>query len=264
MSLEKLHIKEVGVENSQTIIFIHSGTLANWMYNEQIKVFKDYHCLIPDLPEHGQSIGVKPFTIKNSAEKIINIIENKAHNGKAHLVGISLGAQIILQILSIKPNIVEDAFISGTLTRTIPETEKFLELLNYTTRTYIPVMGTDFFIKANMRSYNMPKHLFDNFKKSTQIINPDALERILKENMLFKLSDDLKKVKTPVLVMAGEKDYKIIHESSYNLIKTLKNSQGYIAPKVGHLWNLESPNFFNKILKYWINNRNMTDILLKF
>ncbi|MDD3985765.1 MAG: alpha/beta hydrolase [Methanobacterium sp.] len=264
MSLEKLYIKEVGVENSETIIFIHSGTMASWMYDEQIKAFRDYHCLIPDLPEHGQSIGVKPFTIKDSAEKIITIIENKAHNGKAHLVGISLGGQIILQILSIKPNIVEDAFISGTLTCTIPETETFLKLLNYTTRTYAPVMGTDFFIKANMRSYNMPKHFFNNFKKSTQIINPDAFKRILAENMLFKLPDDLINVKTPVLVMAGEKDYRIIQKSAYNLIKTLKNSQGYIAPRVGHLWNLESPNLFNKILKYWMNNIDMNDILLKF
>ena len=260
--MKKLYLKEKGTENTETIIFLHSGAMSSWMYDEQIKAFNDYHCIIPDLPEHGQSIDVKPFSIIDSAERITNIIQDRAHNGRAHLVGISLGAQIILQILSTTPNVVDHAVVSGTLMRTIPQTETILKLLDYAIKIYTPVKDTDFFIKANMHTYNIPKHLFENFKQSTQLVNHDALERILIENMLFKLPDGLEKVKTPVLVMAGEKDYKIIKESAYNLIKTFQISKGYMAPKLGHLWNLESPDLFNKILRSWINNIDLPGILL--
>ena len=89
-----------------------------------------------------------------------------------------------------------------------------LELLDYTIKVYEPVKNTDFFMKANMRTYNMPKTLFDKFKESSLLIKNDSLNRILKENMFFKLPDGLDKIEVPVLVMVGEKDYTIIKESA--------------------------------------------------
>ncbi len=167
----ELYIKETGKKNDETIVLLHGGGIAGWMWDKQLEVFNDYHCIVPDLPEHGKSAEVKPFTIKDSADMIIDIIKNQAHNGKAHLVGISLGAQIIVQILSKAPEVVDHALISGTLVHSIPHTETFLKLLNYLIKVYEPVKDTDFFIKANMRTYNMPKSLFNEFKESTRLIN---------------------------------------------------------------------------------------------
>jgi len=257
-----IYLKETGSKNAETIIFLHGGAMAGWMWDEQVKAFNDYHCIVSDLPEHGQSSDVKPFTIRDSAEMIVDIIQNHTINGKAHLVGISLGAQIIVKILSTDPELVDHALISGTLVRTIPHTETLLKLVDYAIKVYGPVKDTEFFIKANMRTYNVPKNLFDKFKESTLLVKPDSLERILTENMFFKLPTGLEKVEVPVLVMIGEKDYKIIKESANDLIKALPISQGYMAPKVGHAWNLEDPKLFNWVLRRWITNKAVTDALL--
>ena len=257
-----LYIKETGLENAKTIIFLHSGAMAGWMWDDQLKAFSDYHCIVPDLPEHGLSSEVKPFTIENSAEIVLDIIHEHTINGKVNLVGISLGAQIIVQILSKAPELVEHALISGTLIRSIKQSETLLKLLNYTIKVYEPVKDTDFFIKANMRTYNMPKNLFDKFKESTLHVNRDSIERILTENMLFKLPNGLENVKAPVLVMTGEKDYKIIKESANDLITSLPTSIGYMAPKLGHTWNLEDSKLFNWVLRRWINNESLKDDLL--
>jgi pimeloyl-ACP methyl ester carboxylesterase len=256
-----LHIKKTGSGN-ETIIFLHGGAMAGWMWDEQLKAFSDYQCIVPDLPEHGQSIEVKPFTIKDSAERIVNIIQDHI-KGKVHLVGISLGAQIIVQILSRDPELIDHALISGTLVRSIQHSETLLKLLDYAIKVYEPVKDKDFFIKANMRTYNMPKNLFNNFKESTLLVNHDSLKRILTENMLFKMPDGLEKVETPVLVMTGEKDYKIIKESANDLIRILPTSWGYMAPNVGHAWNLEDPRLFNWVLRRWINNQPIEDALLR-
>ena len=80
-----------------------------------------------------------------------------------------------------------------------------------------PVKDTEFFIKANMRTYNMPKKFFGKFKESTHHLKNDSLERVLKENMLFKIPDGLGNIEIPVLVLTGEKDYKIIKESARDL-----------------------------------------------
>jgi pimeloyl-ACP methyl ester carboxylesterase len=249
-----LHVKESGQENKKAIIFLHGGGVAGWMWNGQLNAFNEYNCLVPDLPEHGNSRKVKPFTIEGAAEMIINLIRSRFSGVKAHLVGLSLGGQIIVQILSMAPEVVDHALISGTLVRSISHAETLLKLLNYTVKVYKPVKDTDFFIKANMRTYNLPKSFFDEFKESTRLIKPDSLERILKENMLFKLPVGLEKAKVPVLVMAGEKDYKIIKESARDLIDVLPNSEAAVALKVGHLWNIESPELFNRVLKAWITD----------
>lgn len=251
----ELFFKEIGKDNEKTIIFIHGGGVGGWMWNRQVETFSDYHCIIPDLPEHGKSAQIRPFTINSAADMIIHIIKNHAQNGKAHMVGISLGAQIILQILSKNPEVVDHTLISGTLVRSIPHTETFLNLLNYLIKAYEPVKDTDFFIKANMRMYHIPKNLFNEFKESTQLIQNDSLNRILKENMFFKMPSGLKNIQTPVLVMTGEKDYGIIKESAVNLLNVLSNSKGATALKVGHMWNIENPELFNKTLRAWITDK---------
>lgn len=252
-----LYIKETGKNNDETIIFLHGGGIAGWMWDKQVESFQDHHCIIPDLPEHGKSIEVKPFTMQSAADMIIDIIKNQSLNGKAHLVGISLGAQIIVQILSTAPEVVNHAIISGTLVHSIPHTKTFLKLLNYLIKAYEPVKDTNFFIKANMRTYNMPKSLFKEFKESTRLIKPDSLNRILKENMLFKMPSGLEKAEVPVLVMTGEKDYKIIKESARDLINVLPNSEGAMALKVGHMWNIENPELFNNTLRAWITDETL-------
>ncbi len=257
-----LYFKETGSRDDETIIFLHGSAMAGWIWEGQLKEFGDYHCVVLDLPEHGKSSNIKPFSINKSAEMISDIIRNNTCNGKAHLVGISIGAQIILQILSKNPELVDHAIISGTLTQNISRTESLLKLLDYTVTLYEPVKNMDFFLKANMRTYNMPKHHFDKFKESTLHIKNDSLNRILKENMIFEMPDGLEKIEVPVLVMTGEKDYKIIKESAEDLLASLQISEGYIAPKVGHLWNLEDSNLFNWILRRWITNKSLKNISL--
>jgi pimeloyl-ACP methyl ester carboxylesterase len=257
-----MYFKETGKSSAETIIFLHGGGMAGWTWDEQLKAFHDYHCIVPDLPEHGQSMELKPFSISRTADMIKDIIQDHGHDGRAHLVGISLGGQIIVQILSINPEVVDHALISGTLIRRIPYTEELLKLLDYAIKVYEPVKDTEFFIKANMRTYNLPKNYFEKFKESTNLLKRDSLERILKENMLFKMPDGLKNVNTPVLVMAGEKDYKIIRESAKDLTEILPLSKGFMAPKVGHAWNLEAPQLFNRVLRRWINDKDLKEELL--
>ena len=37
------------------------------------------HCRVPDLPEHGKSIEIKPFTMEITANKVTDIIKEWAH-----------------------------------------------------------------------------------------------------------------------------------------------------------------------------------------
>ncbi len=252
-----LYIKETGNNNDETLIFLHADGIAGWMWDKQVKSFNDYHCIVIDLPGHGKSSEEKSFTIENTAEMIIDLIHEQSQDKKAHLVGISMGAQIVVQILSTAPDVVDHALISGTLVRTTPPTKNFLKHLNHLIEIYTPVKNNPLFIKSYMRSYNIPKNLFNKFKQSTYDIKQDSLDKIIRENMLFKIPEGLENVYAPVLVVTGEKDYRFIHESAKKLSNILPNSKRAYALKVGHIWNMENPELFNKVLKAWINDESL-------
>lgn len=257
----ELYINETGKNNNETIIFLHGEGIASWIWDKQVKAFNDYHCIVPDIPGHGKSANIKHFTIQSAADMIIDIIKNKAKNGKAHLVGISLGAQIIVQILATAPEVVGHVLISGALVRSSQPTETFLNLLDYLIKVYLPDKNKTIRIMSYVRSYNIPKNLRSKFKESTYVIEKDSLERIIRENILFQMPSSLKNVEAHVLVMTGEKDFIIIKESAKYLLNKLPNSKGAMALKVGHLWNIENPKLFNKTLRTWITDNKSPEEL---
>lgn len=256
-----LYNKETHPENKETILFIHGYNMAGWMWEEQVKAFNDYHCLVPDLPEHGKSSDVKPFTIEGVAEILVDLVLDQAHNGKAHLVGMSLGAQLILQILSKAPEVVDHALISGVLVNKTTPTENFKKLLDYLLEVYIPIKNDNLSIGSYIRSYNMPRGLIRKFKESTHVISEDSSDRIIRENLLFERPAGLEKVNVPVLVACGEKDYRAIMESTDDILKVLPNSKGVIVMKVGHMWNMENPELFNDVLRAWITDESLPETL---
>ena len=151
-----LYVKEVGKNNRETIVFLHAGMSSGWMWNKHLEALNDYHCLVPDLPEHGRSTEVKPFRMEGAAEDVIDLIKEKAHGGRAHVVGLSLGAQTAVQILSMAPEVVDHAVITGTLTREVGS--NLSVLMNIFFKVYMRLKNIDFFIKLGMKAQAMQKN----------------------------------------------------------------------------------------------------------
>lgn len=80
----------------ETILLIHGacGSSNEWQDIITPLTQAGYHLLIPDLPAHGQSTGVGPFTVEGAGEHLLTLIANHAQHGAAHVVGMSLGAHI--------------------------------------------------------------------------------------------------------------------------------------------------------------------------
>lgn len=152
-----LYFKETGKNNKETIVFLHAGMSSGWMWDKHLETLNDYHCLVPDLPEHGKSVDIKPFTMKSAAEKVIDLIKEKAHNRKAHIVGLSLGSQTAVQILSMNPEVVDHAIISGTGVREMGSNLSILMKLFF--KIYMRLKDKDFFIKLGMKAQNIPIEL---------------------------------------------------------------------------------------------------------
>ena len=256
-----LYFKETGKSNNETIIFLHAGMSSGWMWDKHVESLKDYHCLIPDLPEHGKSIDIKPFTMESAAIEVIDIIKERAHGGKAHIVGLSLGAQVAVQILSTAPEVIDHAVITGTLVR---EAGSSLSIfMNIFYKFYMRLKDVDFFIKMGMKAQSIPLEYFENVKKDTKALTWSSLNNIIRENGSFRIPEKLCRSKNRVLVLVGEKEVKVVYGSALDLNKCLSNSKAYEVVNFGHTWPLESSELFTSVLRAWINDNPLPDILLK-
>lgn len=95
---------------------------------------------------------------------------------------------------------------------------------------------------------------FENVKNDTKALTWNSLNNITRENNTFRIPEQLCTAENPVLILVGEKEVQIAHESSLDLNKCLKNSESYKVTNLGHTWPLESPELFSRVIRAWINN----------
>lgn len=253
-----LYVNESGPATAPTIVFLHGGGISGWMWQPQVEQLSDYHCLIPDLPEHGQSVDEKPYAMKDTVVRVMELIRARAHGGHAHVVGLSLGAQTTVGLLATAPEVVDHAILSGTLVRPLPG----LSLVNTSVKMYMPFKDIDFLIRANLQSQGIPKQYFPQFKEDTRVLTADGMARVFTENMRFSLPTGLDHANMPTLVLVGQKEYGVMRQSARDLIKALPNAKGFIALGVGHAWNLQAPDLFTRTVRTWITDQPLPQELL--
>ena len=96
----ELVFRSLNPTGTETIILIHGafGSSKEWDDVAPPLIENGYHVLLPDLPAHGQSIAIQPFTVAYAGQLILELVTKHAQNGSAHIVGLSLGAHIAAYI----------------------------------------------------------------------------------------------------------------------------------------------------------------------
>ena len=107
---------EFGDKNLPHIILIHGGGNSWWNYLRQARILsEEYHVILPTLDGHGEENQVDYVSTENSALEILDYIKKNC-NGKLFAIGgVSLGGQIVMEILSQDSEIVEKAIIDGSI-----------------------------------------------------------------------------------------------------------------------------------------------------
>lgn len=245
-----MHFEEYGDEDAPLLVFLHGGGVGTWMWDKQISYFSPrYHCVAIDLPEHGRSKDGANFTISSSAEKVFDIVERISKGKKVVMIGFSLGAQIIIQILSVKPNLIDVAMINSALARPIP---RFQKLIGPSVKMTFPFVKNKFFSKLQAKTLYIDEGHFETYYEETNRMKPDTLIRVMEENMNFAIPETFKHAKGNILVTVGEKERNFMKKSAIELVSHNSNCKGIIISNIGHGFPLAKPELFNQILESWI------------
>jgi len=268
MPTSSLYFQSSGPDNAPTILFLHGGGGESWMWKPVIQHLPDYHCLAADLPEHGQSRHIAPFSMGLATEKVADLIRAQAPGGKASIVGLSEGAQVTVQLLATAPELVDKTIVSSALLRPTPGMgwASSASIVKWTYRMSIPpFLNNDWWIRLNMKyATGIPDEHYTEFKKSFQETTESQFVNLMLANQTYRLPKGLGKATAPTLVLAGKKEYAAMKQSVRDLVSALPNAKGgliNLGKKFSmaneHNWALATPELFAQTVRAWIEGKSL-------
>jgi pimeloyl-ACP methyl ester carboxylesterase len=248
-----MNVREHGPANRPSILFLHGAGISGWSWNAATRFLEDFHCLVPDLPEHGNSLESGSFSMQECAAELARIIRERAHGGRAHVTGLSLGGQLALQLLATQRDIVERVFITGTNILGIPG----WRFLAPTLRAFMPMTRWDWLMRIQARALSIPTENWAEFRADTRTVTAESLNRLVSASSDFRLPPGLAAASNPTLVAVGEREPSVIHRSAEALVAALATATGIVVPKMHHNWPIAAPELFANTLRAWIESTQL-------
>jgi pimeloyl-ACP methyl ester carboxylesterase len=239
---------ESGSPAQPAIVFIHGGSLSSRMWQPVIERLPEFYCLAPDLPEHGQSRDLAPFDLDDAARRVAEMIRLRVPGRKAHLVGLSLGGAVVLNIARLDPDVAGHMLVSGTSARL----SKFLGQLSLSSLWMLKLYKPDELAKKSAKQWGIPEaylplFLDDIIHASSVEFNRTLIECLMQQQLPERLSG-------PLLVTVGEKETLPAKQAAQKITGLYPSATGRIVPGLGHVWALQNPDLFAATVKAWVSD----------
>lgn len=222
---------EYGKENSDVIILLHGGGLSWWNYKEVAESLQtDYHVFLPILDGHA-GCDKQFTTIENNASEIIEFINSKLGGSVLMIGGLSLGGQILLEILSQCKNICKYAIVESALI--IPS--KFIcSMIKPAFGSCYGLIKYKWFSKLQFKSLRIKPDLFDEYYKDTCAITKSDMISFMEENAVYSLKEGIRDCEARVWIFVGEKENNSMKKSAKIIHEKLQDSFIQVLPNMYH------------------------------
>ncbi|MCV7099853.1 alpha/beta fold hydrolase [Mycobacterium palustre] len=244
-----LFVRETGPAGAPAIVFLHGGEYTGQSWQPVVERMQRYRCLVPDLPQHGKSRGLGPFRIGETAAAVAELIRARASSGRAHVVGLSLGAQVGAQLLATEPELVDRAVLCGIVINAIPGARLSAFLLGRVARV-------SRFVTIRMKAPRYAKISSATIQDRREDRNPmDSAEiaQIVEESAGFTLPPGLDKSDSPTLFLTGTYEMPFVRRSAAALARRMPNGIDMIATGMLHDWPLRCPDLFSRTVDGWLS-----------
>lgn len=188
---------EYGKSNENIIILLHGGGLSWWNYKEVAeRLAHRFHIVMPIL--NGHSSSDTPFTsIENNAKEIISYID-ESFGGQVLLIGgLSLGGQILVEMLSQRKDICRYAIIESALVIPMKLTAN---IIKPTFNMCYLLIKNMWFSKLQFKALHIKKELFEDYYADTVNIAKADMIAFLTANSNYNIKAPLADCEAKALI----------------------------------------------------------------
>lgn len=241
-----MKVVEVGQENQDVIVLLHGGGLSWWQYQSQMELLsKNYHVIVPILDGHAGS-NADFVSIEASAKQLLAYIDKECGGSVLLIAGLSLGGQILLEMLALRKDICQYAIVESTAI--IPD-KLTAGLVAPLFSMSFPLIKKKWFAKMQFRYLGIRADLFEHYYEDTVKLSKQNLIAFTKASSLYQVKKSLKNSLARVRIIVGEKETKKMHASAKMLHDILPDSHLEIKSGLTHgQYSINYPELYVKEL----------------
>ena len=241
-----LYVHQAGRADGASIVFLHGLGLSGAMWQPQFQSLPDYQCLAPDLPEHGNSADIGPFTLKDASRQVADLIRKYTSHGRAHVVGLSMGGAVAIRMLHDVPEVMDHVMVSGTGSR--------VDAISSSLNAMMGFLNPDQLAQLIFLQSNIPKRYHNLVVEGLRAVKPAAFQHFSYELAQVEMPQN---VHAPLLITVGQNENFVVQQAAREMRIAIPGAKGVMVPGVGHIWNLEAPDLFTETVRSWVTDAEL-------
>lgn len=266
-----LHCTEQNPFAPETVVLLHILFSCGHEWKEVIPKLSSYHLLVPDLPCHSGSRDVcrrEDFSFEVCADHVADLIRTRAHDGRAHIVGISSGGFVALELIRKYPALVagRSAFISNAW----PYTGSRKTLAQHPRLTYSALWsilhspGGVFFKASGLGGEYQNDELIAEIKRNGSSRLARAASTLGWDEARMR---EVARADVRLCLVVGGKGIDVVSEaeSACGYVRSEREggelegleSSVFLVRDAIHAWNLQFPLLFARGIQSWLEQRPM-------
>lgn len=227
---------------------------ASWKYHiERLK--EEFDVVAVDFRDQGRSSKMEgEYDLSVHSSDLVRILDGLGID-TVHLLGVSYGAHVAEDFTLRCPERVDKLVISNGVDRTDPYLEELGKSWEAAARTHdaelffkvaLPSIYSRTFYDSNLEWINSR---IEGFKKAIDADWLDAFVRLSKSGSGFDLSEEVRKISAPTLLICAEEDFVTPKRTMEAMHEKIENSRLVSIPMAGHAAFLEKQDLFCDIVR---------------
>ena len=241
----------MGLDIGPTVVLLHGAGLSAWAYRPVAERLADeYRIIVPVIDGYAEAADQPFASIEASAQNLLNWIDAHLHGHVFALGGLSLGAQIVVEALSRRPDVAEYAWIESALVTPMPLVAALVAPM---ARMSFGLIRREWFARQQARALCVPDAMFADYYRDSRKLSLQSLIRTLRSNANYRIPAGLAQCCAKTMVLAATHEPEALYRSAQLLCKTLPHSLLWLERGKHGEFCLQEPERYANLLWLHLN-----------
>jgi pimeloyl-ACP methyl ester carboxylesterase len=189
------------------------------------------------------------------------LIAEKATGGRAHVVGLSLGGSVALQLLATSPDLLDHVIVDGCAAVPSP----IIGPLKVGVSLVSPFLRFGLVARLIGRTFGVrPGPDLDAFAAQMRAVDARSFRRAFADANEMLITAALLAAPCPTLLVAGERELNHVRGCNRLLAERMPHAEARMMPGAGHGWGpAHHPDVHRRMVATWIKDQPLPGELVE-